>query len=116
MNAAADAALRLEHEHAQAHAFERCGGMQAGEPRADDDDVEIRIAQRAASDSSEGSSTPQSDGFAGPGRPDKQQSGAQRSWLGPSEPSARRGAFGAMRSTMSSRTISMYFGCVPTVP
>ena len=79
MNAAADAPLRLEHEHAEADAFERRGGVQAREARADDDDVEIGAGQRGQPGSSEGSSTPQSAGFSGPGRPGRQQSAGQRS-------------------------------------
>ena len=106
MDAPADALLRLEHEHAEADGFERQRGVQAGEAGADDDDVAIGVGQRAQPCRSDGSSTPQSAGFNGPGRPGKQQSGAQRSWLGPSAPSARRGASGVSRSTISSRTIA----------
>ena len=53
MNAAADALLRFEHEHAQAHGFESRRGMQAREASADDDDVEVRAAQRVVLGSSD---------------------------------------------------------------
>ena len=79
MNAPADAPLRLEHEHSQADGFERRRGVQAREARTDDDDVEIGAGQRAQPALSEGSSTPQSAGFSGPGRPGTQQSAGQRS-------------------------------------
>ena len=110
VNPPADACLCLEHEHARACGLERRGRVQAGKPSTDDDDVEIRLGQGVYSCSSQGSSTPQRAGFKGPGRPGKQQSAGQRSWLGPSEPNARRGAPGVSRSTMSSRTIATYAG------
>ena len=107
MHASADALLRLEHEHPEADGFERQRGVQAGQAGADDDDIAVSAGQRTQPCRSVGSSTPHRAGFNGPGRPGKQQSGAQRSWLGPSAPSARRGAPGVSRSTISSRTIAM---------
>ena len=107
MHASADALLRLEHEHLEADGFERQRGVQAGQARADDDDIAIGAGQRTQPCRSVRVVDAASAGFNGPGRPGKQQSGAQRSWLGPSAPSARRGAPGVSRSTISSRTIAM---------
>jgi hypothetical protein len=103
MNAAADALLRFEHENAEARGFERQRRVQTRNARAHDHYVSVQRQLPVLV----GSSTPVSDGFGGPGRPDRQQSGAQRSWLGPKDPSARRGAPAVMRSTTSSRIIAM---------
>ena len=50
------------------------------------------------------------------GRPDRQQSSGQTSWLGPISPSAGRTVSSLIRSTIRSRNIATYLGCVPAVP
>ena len=107
MNAAADALLRLEHEHAKADGFERQRRVQAGEPGADDDDVAVR-ARPTRSASLEPGVVDAAErrlqaARAGPAGSSRARSGRGS---GRAQPSARRGASGVSRSTMSSRTIA----------
>ena len=64
----------LENANAEPPFLEQGGCVQSGETSTDDDDVAIGRAHRSESS---GSSLPPSAGFAGPGRPDRQQLAGQ---------------------------------------
>src|SRR5690606_28092631 len=111
MDAAADAFLCLEHEHVAAFGFETQCGVQARKSGADDDDVVVSPGGHVAAPFASATT-----GLVGPGRPLRQQSGGQKSWAGPSVPSARRVPAAVMRSAIRSLTMATNAGCVPTVP
>ncbi len=71
MNAPADALLRLEHEHAETLRFERRGRRASPRgPRRSTTTSAARARRRPLQTrGARGSSTPQSEGFSGPGRP-----------------------------------------------
>src|SRR5690606_19845861 len=101
MDAAANAFLRLEHDYVEPCGFELQCCVEARKPRADDCYVVL-----AGQTHTGVSGTPPTAGLAGPGLPLRQQPGGQKSWVGPSDPSARRAGCALMRSTIRSLTIA----------
>ena len=100
VHAAADSILRFDDPRIDARGLQLQRRGQSREAGADDDRVMlVNLGQASVP------GTPHSAGFGSPGRPDRQQSAGQKSWLGPSLPKLSRSEFELMRSSMSSRTM-----------
>ena len=92
--------LRFDDPRIDARGLQLQRRGQSREAGADDDRVMlVNLGQASVP------GTPHSAGFGSPGRPDRQQSAGQKSWLGPSLPKLSRSEFELMRSSMSSRTM-----------